>query len=913
MRKRLTTGMLLALLACFPAAWAQALDSSWTPPSLPPEAGKLVQKTLYSKPGDLFVVLKNGLTVLIRSQTESDVVSAQVFVRAGSIYEGEHLTSGISHYLEHVVSGGSTRSFTEDEARERLERIGGASNASTSFDRTIYYITTSAGHWKEALGLLLFYVSESTLDPLQVQREKAVIQQEIKMGENDPGSELWKFFMKTAYRVNPARNPVIGYEEVFVGLDRDALESYYNERYQPENMVVALVGKVVPHEVLQFISEKTRDFSRKGRRPATIPPEPEQAGSRWEEKELPMARLAQAVVGFPSVTIYSKDLYALDVLAILLGDGETSRLHRRLKDKENKVLSVNASNWTPSFVEGRFTIFLSLAPQNWPGILVPIEEEINLLKKEPVSPEELEKARKSVLAQHIFGKESVSAQARSLASSYFETGDPYFDEKYVENLRKVSREDIRDVARRYLLMDRLNIAVVKPDTSKEMTARAERVANRHAAPLPVRLQELKNGLKILIKKDSSLPLVTLKLYGLGGLMLEDLGKPGLSSFTASLLTAGTKTRNKRQIAQAIEGAGGILENRSDSNTYHLSIKVLKEDFVPALTILADLVQNANFPQAEIEKRRQETLLAIKKLDENWQSEVMRLFKQDYFQQSSYKNERLGTPESVQAFSRDDVLAFYRRMVNPHHSVLAVYGDVDEKQAFAMAQKRFESWNAPIVALTKIPDETHPLEPDLTVEKKNDKTSCALFIGTGGLSLDDPRRPVLDVLDAVISGAGYPGGRLFEALRGGKEDLVYVVGAFPFLGKGAGFFGVITQTTMKNLNKVQEIVLSHLKRLTEETVPDQEVRNAKDMIKTMHQLGLETLDAQAQSAALNEALGLGWDYDQKYTQLIEAVSTEEIGKLAQDLFSKTLIARTVPEHPADILGSDAPSRDDRKAR
>ena len=383
MQKKLSIGVFLVLLFCGFTTLVQAFEIPRQSPALPPAAKELVQRTLRSKPGDHFVVLKNGLTVLLRSQTESDVVSAQVFVRAGSIYEGKYLTAGVSHYLEHMLSGGSTRSFTETEARERLERIGGATNASTSFDRTVYYINTSTEHWKEALDLLLSYVSESTLDPQQVLREKAVIQQEIKMGENDPGNQLWKLFMKTAYRISPARVPVIGYEEVFVKIDRDAIEDYYHQRYQPENIVVVLAGNVAPLEALQFIAEKTKDFTRKAEAPLVVRAEPEQVSPRWEEKELPLARLTQAMLGFPSVNLFSKDLYALDVLAILLGEGETSRLYHRLRDKENKVLSVSASNWTPAFVEGQFMISLSLDPQHWPGILEPIREEINRLKEGP--------------------------------------------------------------------------------------------------------------------------------------------------------------------------------------------------------------------------------------------------------------------------------------------------------------------------------------------------------------------------------------------------------------------------------------------------------------------------------------------------------------------------------------------------
>lgn len=902
MRKRIVSGACYLLFSLWSVCLVQGFEAPSLSAPLSPEAKEVVQRTIASKPGDCFVVLKNGLTVLIRSQTVSDALSAQVFVRAGSIYEGKYQTSGISHYLEHVLSGGSTRSFTETEAKERLERLGGVTNASTSFDRTKYYITTTTGHWKEALDLLLSYVSESTLDPEQVAREKAVIQQEMKMGENDPGSELWKLFMKTAYRTNPARIPVIGYEEVFVKLDREALEDYYRQRYQPENLVVVLAGRVAPEEVLLFIAEKTREFTRKADAPLVIPAEPEQVSSRWEEKGLPQARLTQAIVGFPSVTLYHRDLYALDVLALLLGEGETSRLHYRLKDKENKVLSVSASNWTPAFVQGQFAISLNLAPQHWPKILDTVEDEINRLKKDLVSLEELEKAKKLVLAQHIFGKETVSALASSLGSSYSETGDPYFDENYVENLRRVSREDIRDVARRYLLMNRMNVAVIRPEAPPKAAAPPAADRGKAVASSGGQVHHLKNGLKVLLKQDASLPLVTIQLYGLGGLLLEDLKKPGLSAFTASLLTAGTKTRSKRQIAQAIEGIGGSLESKSDSNTYHVSIKVLKEDLEVALDVLADILRNAQFPPDEIEKRRQETLLALQKLDENWQMELMRLFKQNYFEQSSYRNERMGTPESVQSFSRDEILAFYRRMINPHHSVLAIYGDLDETKTLASLSKKLEGWNVPPIVLAEQPDETRPLKADRTVEKKNDKTSCGLFVGTDGMSLGDGRRPVLDVLDAVLSGTGYPGGRLFEALRGGREDLVYVVGAFPFYGKRAGFFGVITQTTMNNLDRVQEIILSNLKRLAEEPVPAQELQNAKEMLKNTHQLGLETVEAQARSAAVNEVLGLGWEYDRKYLPLIEAVTAEDIQHLARELFARTLIARTLPDRPVDILNA-----------
>lgn len=875
----------------------------------PPSAQSTTQEiraVLASRPGDTFVVLKNGLTLLVREMPESDVASLQVFVRAGSIYEGPYLTAGLSHYLEHVVAGGSTRSFTESEAKERLKRIGGVSNAYTSLDRTVYYINTTSPNWQEALDLLLAYVSTCTLDPTEVEREKAVIQQEYKMGENSIDRELWKLFLRTAYQISPVRDPVIGYEEVFVQQDRNALLDYYTRRYQPENMVVAVVGNVKAPEVIDFAARKTKGFERRADPPAAIPSEPLQTSLRSAERHLPLARLHQVMIGLPSVALQHKDMHALDVLAILLGEGRTSRLTWRLKEKEGLVLGIGASNWTPSFVNGQFIISLTLAPENQARVMKGIEAEIERFKTESVPLDELEKAKKATIAQHIFGKETSAAIASSLASSYFDTGDPYFDEAYVDRIKKVTPEEIMNVAREYLRTDRMTIATIRPPVSEGQTTAAEDAGRTPGKNAPG-ISELENGLRVLVKRDASLPFVTLQLYGLGGLLFENVGQPGISSFTASLLTSGTRSRSKEEILKAIEDVGGSLSARSDNSTFHVAVKVLKEDFDLALGILADIVQNAELPPDEIEKKRQETLLAIQKQEESWQFELMQLFKKNYFSQSPYVNDRLGTAESVSAFKREDVVSFYRSMVSPRRSVLAVYGDVDPQAVSKKIEAAFAPWKGEPGALPDWPAETQPLTGSRTVEKKSDKSSAALLIGANGLDLHDPRRPVLDVLDAVLSGASYPGGRLFEALRGGQEDLVYLVGAIPFYAKKAGFFGVITQTTLGNLPKVEGIVMDHLKRLQTESVPETELATAKEMLLISHELDKESLAAQAQGAAVNEVLGLGWDYETRYTEMVRAVTARQIQELAGELFRHTLTVRTLPEKPVEILRSPQASR------
>ncbi|MDR3569341.1 MAG: pitrilysin family protein [Syntrophobacteraceae bacterium] len=859
-------------------------------PALLPQWAPLVSRTIASKPGDLFVVLKNGLTLLVHPMAESGVVSTQVFVRTGSVEEGKYMRGGLSHYLEHIVASGSTRSFTEEQAKERIEAIGGSTNAYTSYDRTVFYINAGAAHWRDALGILLSKVGENLIAPKDIAREKNVIEQEMKMRDSSPATSLWNLFVQTAYQKSPVRNPVIGYPEVFVKQGRDALLDYYRSYYQPQNMIVAVAGNVPAGQVLQFVAEKTRGFTSGNCAPVVVAPEPPQTSPRWAEKVVPITRLTEAMIGFPSVDAYGKDLYALDVLAQVMGQGQTCRLYCSMKEEHNKVFSIEAGNWTPGFVRGQFIISASLSAAQWPSALQCIENEIERLKEAPISEAELGKARKTAIAQHIFQKESVAAMASSLASSYLLTGDPYFDDEYVQKIGAVTAKQVQAAARRYLVRERMTVAVIKPPSSPVHMVSALKCPV--AKTWRVRFSPMGNGLKVLIKRNANLPIVTLQLWGKGGLAMEDGKNPGISAFTAALLTAGTKTVKKIDLLQEVEDVGDQIGASSDNNSYHISIEVLKEDYGAGLRLLADIARNAVFPEDQVEKQKADTLTAIKIRDENWRNEVTGLFMRNYFHKTPYAHYKLGTRASVSAFTRKQIIDFYHKMVNPTHSVLAIYGDVDPQEAVRLANREFGEWTGRTVT-TNIANETHPLSANRVVEIRDEKSSSALLVGTNGLGVNDSRRPVLDVLNEVLSGGGSLSGRMFDSLRGGSEDLVYTVDTFPFYGENAGFFGVLTQTTLANLPKVEQIIGKNLNRLQDELVSPSELERAKEALVVGLKFEDETVESQAADAALDEVLGLGWDYSQRYPALVRAVTAKQIQELARNLFANTLTVRTAP--------------------
>jgi zinc protease len=624
--------------------------------------------------------------------------------------------------------------------------------------------------------------------------------------------------------------------------------------------------------------------------------EPAQTTPRWVEKSFPPARLTTMILGFHTVPLSHPDLYPLDVMAIILGQGRTSRLYRSLKDREDLVLSVSASSWTPSYAPGLFDFSFTLDGKKIEPTLAAVWDEVALIKKKLVKKSELEKAKRQIIADFTFSKQSAAGMASSLATSYAATGDPYFDSLYVERIKAVSREDIRRVARTYLRQDASTVSILSPP--RKPTEKPKAALQSPAAKISK--VTLENGLTLLLKRNPAVAIVNFQVFGLGGQRFEPEDLTGVSSFTMELLTKGTGARSKSDIAATIESLGGSLDSGSGRNTYYVSLSLLKDDAEIGLELLADVLQNPSFPEKEIDKQRTDTLLAIRRLDESWENEVARIFRRHYYQQHPYGNDIIGSEEAINKMSRGNIMNFYQQMVMPNNAVLAVFGDIEPEEMVAKVKSALGKWQPGKVAEPDISKTVTPLTRSERVKKQTDKVSAAIYLGTNGITVEDPERPTLDVIDAVLSGIGYPSGWLHEALRGGNQSLVYVIHAFPSAGIDGGHFGIITQTTMANYDKVLEIILAKLQKIHQQPLNSEELATAKDMVVTMHEMSLETNGAQARSAAVNEVLGLGYDWDARYPELVDQVSAEDVLKVARKLFQHHLLVSAIPEKPVETI-------------
>ena len=830
--------------------------------------------------------LDNGLTILLEENHTNPVVTVQVFVRTGSIYEQEYLGSGLSHFFEHIIHGGTTTTRSEAESQALLEAIGNNSNAYTTTDHTAYYINTTTEHWTTALGLLADWMLHSTITEAEFLREKGVVQRELEQGLDEPQRILYETAMETRFKVHPVRYPVIGYKELVQKVTRHDLVTYYQRMYTPNNMILVVVGDIQTPAALNHIRQAFASGERRPLPAISLPEEPPQVGKRTAVKDMEIAQ-AHLSVSFRTIPLTHPDLYPLDVLSDILSNGDSARLNKRLKDEQQLVYSIDSTSYTPAYAPGTLGVWATLAPDKLQDAENAILHELYRLKDELVHPEELAKAKKQKIAEHVFGQQNVQGRARTLGIDMLSANDPNFSEYYVRNIQNVTAEDIRQAVRRYVQEESLVVAAVRP---KQSPATAATPAPTIQAE-PIVKKVLANGLTLLLRRNPSLPVVSMQAFFKGGVRVETPVTNGLSQLMAQALIKGTTSRSADAIATTFDAMGGKIEADAGNNSAFVTATCLTADFPTALSVFADVIQHPSFPADELEKLRRLTLAELERQDDDWRAEVGNLFRTTFFTTSPYRLQPEGTAASLQRLQQSDVLALYKRYIVPNNTVLAIFGDIDPAAVTTAVTQAFADFQAQPLAWPAIPVEPPPTQPRRQV-KHTQKQVAAIQIGFPGTTLTNLEdRSALHILDAIVSGIGFPGGWLHTELRG--RQLVYVVHAFNWLGIEPGYFGIMAATQPPKVNEVVEIILKNMEKAKAGEMSDEELTRAKHLAVIAERLERQTNDQMAKDAALNELYGLGYDFSEREIAQIEKVTKADVQRVARAYLHHPTIVITTP--------------------
>lgn len=410
--------------------------------------------------------LDNGMKVLVKEDHRAPVVVQQVWYRVGSTYESPGKT-GLSHMLEHMMFKG-TQTLQPGEFSKIVSRLGGQENAFTSSHYTAYYQVVGKQHLQKVMQLESERMRHLLIDEAEFLKERDVVTEERRWRlEDKPYSKLNEQFNATAFLNSPARNPVIGWMTDIRNYTVEDLREWYRQWYAPNNATLVVVGDVEPQQVLSLAKQYYGAYQPEKIEATKPQTEIEQEGLRRIELK-GNTQVPSLQMGFHVPSLVTADnpreVYALAVLAAILDGGESSRLPQSLVRGQQLAAGVSAGY---SATDRLATLFeLSATPVE--GDKLPVLEkallaEIEKLKTAPVSAAELQRVLAMEEADHVYYRDSIQAQAMILGSLVSVGLPPDTLDKWIENLRSVTPDEVMAVAQKYLTQDNLTIATLYPD------------------------------------------------------------------------------------------------------------------------------------------------------------------------------------------------------------------------------------------------------------------------------------------------------------------------------------------------------------------------------------------------------------------------------------------------------------------
>ncbi|MBD2386420.1 M16 family metallopeptidase [Cylindrospermum sp. FACHB-282] len=868
-------------------------------------------------------VLDNGLTVLTKEVHTAPVVSVQVWYKVGSRNEGPGI-NGISHQLEHLMFKGTTDRPVQ--FGRLFSALGSQFNAFTSYDETAYYGTVQRDKLDALLMLESDRMKNALINPEQLTSEKRVVISELQGYENSPNYRLDRAVMRAAFPNRAYGLPVGGTKADVEKFTLEQVRNYYQTYYSPENATLVVTGDFDTKALLKVV----QDTFGKLPQGAKIPTVTASATAAVTQKKPILlkqpgsAALLQAV--YPLPDIKHPDVPAIDVMDAILTGGRSSRLYQAVVESG---LASSVNGGAAELIEpGWYEINATAAPgQELSKIDQVIQETLAKLQQQPVTAEELERAKTQMQASFVLGNQDITSQASQLGYNQTTAGDYHFIEKYLAAIAKVTPADIQRVAKTYLNPAKKTIGFFeptqadgKPGTSSAGSGRtvenfspgkpvdpaelakylpkATSVTDSSTQTLPQQFT-LNNGLQVLLLPDPSLPVINLSGQIDAGNEFDSNQKAGLANLTANNLINGTQTKDALTLAKTLEDRGASLDFAANREGVNISAQGLSTNLPILVQTLADVLQNATFPPDQLELSRQRALTSVK-----YQLDDPRGLGRRVFQQAIYPENHpfhsFPTIESLKNITRDDLLRFYKEHYRPDTTTITLVGDFNPVEVKALLNQAFGKWSAtgkpPVINLPSVPfrqtlTRLNPVIPG--------KAEAVTYLGYNGISRKDPRYYAALVLNQILGGDTLSS-RLGTEIRD-RLGLTYGIYSGFAAGINPGPFLIQMQTAPRDAQKAIASTIALLQQLREQGVTEAEFNTAKRSITNSYPVDLANPSEVATIILNNAVLGLSPAEIREFPNRIQAVSMPQIQQAIKELIKPDNLV-IVTAGPGDTLPS-----------
>ena len=850
--------------------------------------------------------LDNGLEVILVRDTSAPTVAVDIWFRVGSANDPQG-KSGFAHLFEHLMFEGSPH-VPSGDMDHLLERVGGSSNAYVGTDYTAYYDTVPSHQlplalWIEADRLGGLNVTQESLD-----NQRAIVIEELQRSyDNRPYGSAVKALITVPYSYEPYKRPAIGNIEDVNSAQIEDVFAFHRTYYVPNNATLVVAGDI-DLEATRILVEDLFGPIPRGDDPPALPEfaPVDQADAEFINIEDPFINLPALLVAYEIPPLVHEDYPALDVLSRVLSVGDSSRLAKRLVDT-GKALQADA--WI--FDNRGPGMFAFILIANMGVDLAELEqasyEELQTIIDEGVQQEELDKVIAGIRSRSILGLETALGLAESVQSANYYFGDPQAVFTGIGRYKAVTSEDIQRVALEYLEdSDRHVFSVVETDAEApppvepyaaedavETEPEYRYVIEQSDPPPPLDSNEfsfptitentLDNGLEVVVIEQPNMPIISLDVYFAGGSTAAPQDLPGVAGITGSLISRGTETRSAQDIAGAIEQVGGAVGSGGGGDSLQVGVFGLIEDKDLAFDLLADMTLNADFPDDEIERERSQRISALEANLAEPGYLAGRAFGRTLYEGHPYGN--AVTFESLEAITRDDIVAFYDSRRQPDNAVLVIAGAITTEEGLAYAEQHFADWegSAEAVIFPELPD--HTGQRILLVDRPGSTQANFILgnIGIQGASLDYfPARVMNHVLGGTFSS------RLVQNIRE-EKGYTYSIGSGFSYPADTGRFIVTAAVRNDVIAPTLEEVFKEIERIQTEPLTAEEINDARDGIVGEWVFGLETYQDFVEAVASYKIRGVELDRLNRWLGHIKAVTQDDVLQVANDYI-----------HPEDFI-------------
>ena len=825
--------------------------------------------------------LPNGLSVLILKDTRFPLVSTRLYVHAGSSYETPD-QAGISHVLEHMVFKG-TDSRPKSAISQEVESAGGYLNAATSYDYTVYITDMPDRHWKLGMDVVRDMAFHPTLDPQELESEKNVIVAELQRGEDDPGSRMFKTLLADTLKGTPYDRPIIGYEKTIRALTTQNLRDYIAKYYQPQNMLLVVVGNVDPAEVLAEAEKMFAPYKNTAPLKEVMPYEADRLplpGSKpalvvqpgpWNKVYLAAALPVPGSSSYQSAT--------LDVLAYLLGGDRTSLFYKTYKYERQLVDSISVSNVGFERI-GAFVVTAELDADKVEPFWTSLTKDFAALDASMFTPEQLERAKLNLEDDLYRSKETLSGLASKIGYFQFFMGGDQGERNAIEALRNVDNGMLKQVLAAWVQPDRLTTVVLPPKDAKmpdmeaildkEWKSGAKASAAKTAEAGKTEVIDLGKGRTVVLIPDKTLPYVSANLTYSGGDALLKPSEQGLSALVSNVLTKGTAKRSATEMQAFLADRAAGLAASAGRKTFSVNLTTPARFNRDLFDLLGEVVTAPAFSKDETARGIKDQLAAIKSREDQPLGLAFRKLPPFLFPGCVYGYLQLGEPENVQKYDEAQLRSFWNRQ-KARPWVLAVSGDFDRDQILAFAK----SLPAPDQRKVDVPVPAWGTRPELDIPMPGRNQAHLMLIFKTAPDTS-PDTPALDLLETSLGGMGGP---LFRDLRD-KQGLGYTVTAFNRQTSENGYMVFYIGTEPGKMAQAEEGFKRIINDLHQNLLSEEDVNRGKNQLEGDYYRNMQSLGSRSGEAAALTMEGYPLSFTKDQIEKSKNVTPEQLREIVK---------------------------------